>query len=262
MAQFVAAEEGDLERVQQLVTRENVDEIDILTTFGGTVLHIACMEGHVNVTHWLVSTFGNLIVNVRDTDSWTALHFAAHNSHSRCIQILLDAGADPRIADDDGATPLHVSHSVECTTLLLSAYPDGVYVTDEYGNSPLHRFAEHGRVEECLILLKTGCVADITCLHGFTPLYWAFREHYRNVAEMLIEYGAQLERVKLDYNMESIPDWAISFVACRKACRLSSYAVLELARRGSPVIGGNRRDALWLVARRVWNTRQDESWNE
>lgn len=53
-----------------------------------------------------------------------------------------------------------------------------------------------------------------------------------------------------------------SLVVRREACRCSSYAILELARRGSSVIGGNRKDMLRMIAAQVWNTRRNESWKE
>lgn len=46
----------------------------------------------------------------------------------------------------------------------------------------------------------------------------------------------------------------------RSSCRSACYSILKLARCGSPIVGGNRRDALGLVARMVWNTRRNNVW--
>ena len=98
-------------------------------------------------------------------------------------------------------------------------------------------------------------------MYGDTPLYLALRHNKRDVAELLLDHGAHLEVVKLDGSLRAIPDWAVSFVARRNACRSSCWAVLELARRRSCVIGGNTRDVLGLLARMIWDQRRDESWN-
>jgi hypothetical protein len=81
-------------------------------------------------------------------------------------------------------------------------------------------------------------------------------------AKLLLDRGAKLERVMLDDVLKAIPFWAVSFFACRNACKLSCWAVLELARRQSRVIDGNSRDVLCIIARMVWQSRRDQCWKE
>jgi ankyrin repeat protein len=221
------------------------------------VLHEACWGGYYLVVEWLLKVGAN--ANARDIHGMTPLHWAAHYSHSLCVQLLLAAGADPSIADNDMNIPLHYARcSPECAALLISAYPAGVNVVGQYKRTALHVAAHNGTLDVCLMLLAAGSVIDAMEHSGCTPLYFALFRGKRDIAEMLLDHGAQLDIIY----PESIPEWATFFVECRKACRSSSYAILELARRGSPLIGGNRRDALGLVARSVWANRRDECWEE
>lgn len=251
MEQYKAVLDGDLARLQELVSAANVDERDWT---GGTVLHYACYGGHAHVVEWLLG-FG-ADVNARDKFGSTPLCRAADNSHPRCIQLLLEAGADPGIATNFGVIPLHcVYDSAECAALLIAAHPAGVNAVDKDGWTPLHWVARSGRADVCRLLLDAGSMVDVVSNDGFTALYVALRNGKRDVAELLLERGALLQHVKLDWGLKSIPRWVASFVARRNACRSCCWAVLELARRRSRVIGGNRRDVLRLVAKCLWALR-------
>ena len=71
----------------------------------------------------------------------TPLHFAAHKKGLSCLKKLLEAGADPNIANSAGQTPLHRgavfrSSSVEIITTLLGAGCDPLH-QDNDGRTPL-----------------------------------------------------------------------------------------------------------------------------
>jgi len=50
-----------------------------------------------------------VLVQTRDAEMRTALHYVCGLGALPCVQALLDAGADPDAADKDGYTPLHIS---------------------------------------------------------------------------------------------------------------------------------------------------------
>lgn len=253
-----AAQRGDLESIQRLVTLENVNALGELD--GRTVLQIACRKGYTHITEALIGMGAD--VNVRSHNGCTALSEATAREHFACVQQLLSAGADPTIASNDGSIPLHVAcPSYACAELLVTAYPAGVHVINHSGNIPLHFFVLISNVACCQLLLNAGSRVDVVNYAGATPLYFALRHGKKGIAMLLIEHGAQLDNVPMNAFTEETLAWATSFVERRKACRSSSYAMLELARRRSSVIGGNRRDALGLIARALWATRQEEEWN-
>nr|XP_014337653.1 PREDICTED: ankyrin repeat and SOCS box protein 10 [Bos mutus] len=93
----------------------------------------------------------------------TALHEACAAGHAACVHVLLVAGADPNIPDQDGRRPLHLcggAGSLECADLLLrfGAKVDGR--SEEEEETPLHVAARLGHVELADLLLRRGACPD------------------------------------------------------------------------------------------------------
>lgn len=248
---FEALSRGDLDGLKSTVTDLNASH----SGFG--LLHTACGEGYEHIVEWLLAQ--GAAVNARDALGVAPLDYCATYDHPACMKRLLDAGADASARDRWQCIALHrTSTSRECASLLVAAFPEGVFAVNAEGDTPLHMVAANGGLDVCRVLLEAGSMVDAVNAHGKTALYFAFQTNRRLLGELLLDYGAKLERVALDGGMftSSIPDWAVSFVARRNAHRASCWAVLELARRRSRVVRGNGRDALKLVARIVWQSRQ------
>ena len=84
-------------------------DLTIRNRFGGTSLIPACERGHVAYVRRAVRT--DIDINHVNNLGWTALLEAVilgdgSKRYQQIVTILLDAGADPRIADRDGITPL------------------------------------------------------------------------------------------------------------------------------------------------------------
>lgn len=78
--------------------------------YGGTALIPAAHHGHVEVVRELL-TRSDVDVNHVNKPGWTALLEAVilgdgGDRHRRIVRLLLDHGADPRIADREGVSPL------------------------------------------------------------------------------------------------------------------------------------------------------------
>lgn len=48
-------------------------------------------------------------LNIQDMDGWTPLYNASYEGHTEIVQLLVDNGADPNIKDEDGRT-LYIRH--------------------------------------------------------------------------------------------------------------------------------------------------------
>ena len=77
--------------------------------YGGTALTPAAHHGHVDIVRELLTTA--IDIDHVNEPGWTALLEAiilgdGGPAHTEIVRLLLDAGADPTIADGDGVTPL------------------------------------------------------------------------------------------------------------------------------------------------------------
>ena len=104
---LLAGANGTLEILKRIL-KANPD-FSLYNRYGGTPLIPACERGHVEVVRTLLKT--EVDVDHVNRLGWTALLEAIVLSdggpkHQEIVQLLVDAGADVNIADNDGVTPL------------------------------------------------------------------------------------------------------------------------------------------------------------
>lgn len=100
---YLSSREGHLEVVSILFNR-GVD-INKATTDGSSPLMEAAWEGHVDVVELFLSQEG-IDFDARTTNGYTALFGASIQGQEEPLRLLLEAGANPRIVNIDGQTPL------------------------------------------------------------------------------------------------------------------------------------------------------------
>jgi len=57
-------------------------------------------------------------MNILNNDGWTALHLCAYWNHPETARMLIDAGADKTILNNDGRVPYELASSQELKELL------------------------------------------------------------------------------------------------------------------------------------------------
>lgn len=157
---FAACENGDLERVKQLVS--------------------AGMD--------VRQTYPDVFYNHRRRG---ALHYAAKAGHAELIQYLLDSGCDPNARDKEGVSPLHLAMGEEKAVEVLLAGKADPDAKDDSGRTPLHYAARDNRSGAAQALLQHGAKVDMAYNLGFTPLHAAAESGATEVVEVLLKAGAQ-----------------------------------------------------------------------
>ncbi len=118
-------------------------------------------------------------LNFADREGSTALHFASTNKQAswahRCIQCLVDAGADLKARDKKGRTPLYRALQMRCIEnvkflLSLGANPN---VQDADGATPAHYAVFNGYTYGLTVLIGGGADVSIAAYKGYTPMHVA-----------------------------------------------------------------------------------------
>ncbi|XP_007948317.1 ankyrin repeat and SOCS box protein 10 [Orycteropus afer afer] len=142
-----------------------------------TPLHVAATRGHVDILRLLLQRRAR-------PDSApggrTALHEACSAGRASCAHVLLVAGADPDLPDQDGKRPLHLCGgfgALECAELLLKFGARVDARSEEEDETPLHVAARHGHVELVELLLRRGACPNARDAVGCTPLLVACEAH-------------------------------------------------------------------------------------
>lgn len=139
------------------------------------------------------------------------LNLAIENEHCRCVEILLQNGADPNqkyfLGYEITLVPLENS---QCLELLLKygANPDSV---SRSGMTALMRSCKLGYTESVKVLLKYGADVNVQCPPRFdqkTALHFASMTGNLEICRLLLEAGA-MTNIPPDYQYAPI-DFAIT----------------------------------------------------
>uniref|UniRef100_A0A3Q0T385 Kinase D interacting substrate 220 n=1 Tax=Amphilophus citrinellus TaxID=61819 RepID=A0A3Q0T385_AMPCI len=195
---MVAAEQGSLEIVQELIRRgANVDLDDIDCW---TALISAAKEGHIEVVRELLENNANL--EHRDMGGWTALMWAAYKGRTDVAQLLLEKGANPNITGQYSVYPIIWAAGrghAEIVRLLLQ-HGAKVNCSDKYGTTPLIWAARKGHYDCVMHLLANGADVDQEGANSMTALIVAVKGGYTEVVKELLKRNPNVNKTDKDHN--------------------------------------------------------------
>lgn len=163
------------------------------------LLFISSVSGYANVVLELLSSDKSSTradINYKSLlHGTTPVWQSAGVGHAEIVRILLEAGADANLADEDGVTPLTVAAQnghFEVVKILLKAGAD-VNLASKHGVSPLLLAAQNGHTDIVKILLEAHAHVDsIFKTYGSTPLLQAIRFGHTAILKMLLQRGADI----------------------------------------------------------------------
>ncbi len=105
-------------------------------------------------------------MNHQNAKGWTAVKLAARQQLEKCVEVLLEHGANPDIADMELYTPLHNSVNNPDIVKLLSSKSKNVDLQNKDGETALYLACEQGYTDSALILLEHGANPNIANVEG------------------------------------------------------------------------------------------------
>ncbi|XP_059209212.1 kinase D-interacting substrate of 220 kDa B isoform X1 [Centropristis striata] len=195
---MVAAEQGNLEIVQELIRRGanvNLDDVDCWTA-----LISASKEGHIEVVRELLENNANL--EHRDMGGWTAVMWGAYKGRTDVVQLLLEKGANPNITGQYSVYPIIWAAGrghAEIVHLLLQ-HGAKVNCSDKYGTTPLIWAARKGHYDSVMHLLANGADVDQEGANSMTALIVGVKGGYTEVVKELLKSNPNVNMTDKDGN--------------------------------------------------------------
>jgi tetratricopeptide (TPR) repeat protein len=237
-------------------------------------LHMACMMGEEAVGHVLAmyrrcaggddELFASMVNAKTADDSYTAgytpLHYACQNGFIGAVVLLLEAGADPNIGKNNGATPIVCSVAKagwrgemepykSCIMLLLD-HPRFILKLNDNSDkkcSPVYCCVCQQHASEDVLLplleifLARGFDASAT-IHNQSSLHMALGRGHEKSAFALVRAGADIYQTvpKSLAPEEGDEDVWTALEACRDMYGNKTARRLELAATASAAVAGPR----------------------
>ena len=174
---------------------ESTANPNIASTKGNTSLHGAVDGGCSKKIIKAIIKHG-ADVNATNKNSVTALMKACEKGNIDAINQLLNAKADPNIADTDGKTSIHYAVSGGCNKEALQAiinHGADVNATNKNSVTALMRACEKGYIDAINVLLNAGADPNIADIDGETWIHYAAHGGCNKEAlQAIINHGADI----------------------------------------------------------------------
>ena len=193
---------------------------NITNNNGNTCLHAAVYS---NCNTKMIQAIIDHGVNVNATNETnkTALMGACLKGNIDTINVLLNAGADPKIVDANDETWLHYAAVGDCSKEVFQTiinHGANVNATSKHNETALMTACENGNLDAINVLLSAGADPDIVDTNGNTWLHCAAGgDCSKEVLQAIINHGADVN-AKNKYNA----------TALMKACLGSSVDAIDV----------------------------------
>jgi ankyrin repeat protein len=185
---------GQQDVVEVFIEQEaNLDVMLEIPGFHGSPLIAAAEGGYLDIAKRLIQKGAKC--DQRNNKGSTPMCMSAVENHAEMAKLLIDAGADPTLAQDSGWAPIHKCYDlIEPLKVLLDA---GVNVdSSSPDGTPLYLAAYHNHLDAVKLILSYKPFVDTRCPEGdfwdtgYTALHMAAYNGSTEMIRMLLEAGA------------------------------------------------------------------------
>ena len=178
----VAAINGNVEVTRLLVNEGANLEMKDSKCGSSPFLH-ACQNGRVKIVRLLIANGANIkAVGMNGTN---ALHFAAESGNVELVEMLIDNFPNVNATDADGTTVLQfaaISGNVKVLDILIGRGAD-LNAQNRLNFDALHFAARYGNVQATIYLIKKGCDIYSRNCHNNTFLQEVFCSQFAKIDE-------------------------------------------------------------------------------
>ncbi len=165
-------------------------------------------------------------INQQRKGGMAPLHYAVREKSYLCVQLLLEAGADPNILDDDGfeGSPLHIACELNYLEILKLLILFGGKIdlrSNKLNITPFYNAVSNNSFECAEYLISLGAKVMDRSLNEYTPLHYSQLSERGNSTEctkLLLKHGADVNaknqsgETPLHYAAEKYNDKAIKLL--------------------------------------------------
>ena len=155
---------------------------------------LAAKKGSIDMLELMIKQKCN--VRDKDTNSWNALHHAAHHGHSHVVERLVAKDFTGKGATARKETPLILAvkggHFTTVETLLGSTTAT-LLMADAHGEQPIHHACRNGSLDIFNLLISYGAKPGTSNWLGWYPIHIASAYGHTILVDRLIEQGSHVE---------------------------------------------------------------------
>lgn len=156
-----------------------------------TPLAIAASKGFSNIVQLLLDHGAS--TETRDLDGNTPIFESVRRNDEAMVRMFLDHRADLSIFNSRNESPLHyAAESARLGELLLKA-GSSPSPTDSVGRTPLHMAVECGNLRAVILLLRSKASPNRRTNDGVSPLFTALSHRHTVTVDWLLRYGANAQ---------------------------------------------------------------------
>lgn len=187
---YFAAAGGNVETAQAIM---NDRAFEGLRRAAGFPLHGAAAKGHTQMINFLIDT-DELDIDAEDLNGQTALMRAARNNKSAAASLLLRAGADVTVIDNNNYDVFNLAAIGDAGDVLGVLLNSGKFkINSPQAVNGLLNASRYNKLAALKVLLQRGVNPNSTSSESNTALAWAASEGNDEAVKLLIAANANVD---------------------------------------------------------------------
>jgi ankyrin repeat protein len=174
---------------------------DVVDRIGRSILYDAIESNYIEILKSVLdhsqNAIGIMITDIRDSNGNIPIHYAIKFKNTIAIQLLIESGSKIYIADENGYNSLHLAVKTKNLKIVkaVSNVVSNFDTKNKKGETALHIAINYQYNDIAGYLLEQGADPNITDNESnFTPTHYAVGWNNYEILELLIKYGAKVDK--------------------------------------------------------------------